>query len=298
MVTLVTAVLELAAIGLLVFNKSQLDSLPDLMDTLMAQPMTEPELDVVIVDGSGGILTAAGDVPTPATRPGSSEEQGGGPGAGAVSGGGSGEVEGKRNGTEVGETFQGGDGKGTSPGDGGTTSTTVEIKKPTEVAHNTTEIPGNNATTSSMLSSTTSSPVSTNVSTSSASTRSSKSPEGRQSAGKSASRSAPPSPQTTTSHPVSFANNTSPPLPPTPTTTSAQSNISGTAAPTQSPRRRRHADQDREESGEDLEDHTEEVIIHWAPAATDCLLRPDQSNRTHCFTQLEHHLKVRKVGED
>ncbi|KAF0300900.1 hypothetical protein FJT64_026724 [Amphibalanus amphitrite] len=180
-VTVVTTVLELAAIGLLVYNKSQLDHLPKLMESLLAQPMTEQELvDVVILDGPGGILTAAGgiltapgDVPTQATQPG--REKGGGKGEELVPGGDAGEVDGKKNGTKV------------------------------EVSEKV------NMTTSSPLNETA--------------------------------------------------------------------------------RQRRHTDADWEESGEDWDDRTDEVIFHWAPAATDCLLHPEEKNQTHCFTELENKLR-------
>ncbi|XP_043205351.1 uncharacterized protein LOC122372330 [Amphibalanus amphitrite] len=294
-VTVVTTVLELAAIGLLVYNKSQLDHLPKLMESLLAQPMTEQELvDVVILDGPGGILTAPGgiltapgEVPTQATQPG--REKSGGAGEESVPDGEAGEVGGKKNGTEVNATLQQGGGNGTNPRAEGTVDSAGEADGSTEVGKKSTKAPAINATSSSAKSSA-SSRVDSSSSKPPAPTEAVK-PEGRQAIEKTTTHPETASTSPPTNHSVLLQNTTSyTPSPPT-SPISEKVNMTTLSSLNETSRQRRHTDADWEESGEDWDDRTDEVIFHWAPAATDCLLHPEEKNQTHCFTELENKLR-------
>ena len=233
-------------------------------------------------------MTAAGDLPTEPPPPRPSGERPAATAGDVVSGDHSGEVPGRGSGTGVTETVQGGGSKMMSSEGGGTTGETRE-----STVQKTTNAPGNRTAPFSASPSLTS--LAPSASRRPTTTQAAK-VEGRQAAAETTNRPETSSAASSTTLSVSSRDTSS--LPPsTAKPASPGTTISRTAVPQAPSRGRRHTEEGWEESGKEWDDHTEEVIVHWAPAASDCLLRPDQRNLTHCFTQLEHNLQVRTERE-
>ena len=307
--TVVTAVLELAAVGLLVYNKAQLDSLPEQLDVLIAQPMVEEELDVVLPEdprsfstASGGILIGSGEVPTETSgfRPdgrsgGGIDGSSGGEDAAGKSG--TVDVTGK---TGVG-TVEGTVGNETASGTEVTASSSNGGNGSTDTPQETTRMPVNGTTISSATP-----PPHTSQSLNS--TKPSDIPpaavevvESRQAAtsitvrpeNDTSTQPSDPFPDSTSDTSTDLSNLS--PQTSSPTTIMPETTNSSTTVSQRTSRRRRHSEEDWQESDEDWNDRTEEVIDHWN--VTDCFLSPDDRDNSHCNSQLEHNLQVRPPFE-